>query len=312
MTNILKSHCKINLGLKILGKDKNNYHKIESLVLKLNLHDEINISPNKTSENKITFCQTKDIINTKDNTISKALDLITSLAKGQNITIPKYNIDVVKQVPSLSGLAGGSANGTTVYKYLFEKYLAKKLQFNQNSLAKIGMDCVLFTQNSQLCLLSELGDIVEHEESFLTPEELVKLKLFLSTIEVFLFIPKSYRKQSTGEMYKALNLSTDTLLISPNYKEKIKEVLLKSKDASEFLAMLNKLVLQNDFFDTVKKQSIDIASLSQFCSINKIAHGLSGSGSTIFILGQQGYYNIADFADCSSDFTIIKTTPMLY
>ncbi len=76
--------------------------------------------------------------------------------------------------------------------------------------------------------------------------------------------------------------------------------------------MLNKLVLQNDFFDTVKKQSIDIASLSQFCSINKIAYGLSGSGSAMFILGQKGYYNIADFADCSSDFTIINTTPILY
>ena len=46
----IKSHAKINLSLKVLGKLKSGLHKIETLVTFLSLHDEIEIKKNNDSQ----------------------------------------------------------------------------------------------------------------------------------------------------------------------------------------------------------------------------------------------------------------------
>jgi len=43
----IQSYAKINLSLKVLGKLKNKFHKIESLISIINLHDVIYIKENK-------------------------------------------------------------------------------------------------------------------------------------------------------------------------------------------------------------------------------------------------------------------------
>ena len=42
---LIKSFAKINLSLNILGKYKNNLHKIQSIISYINLYDEIYIMP---------------------------------------------------------------------------------------------------------------------------------------------------------------------------------------------------------------------------------------------------------------------------
>mgnify|MGYP001381619378 FL=1 len=37
----IKSYAKINLCLRVLGKFKNKYHKIESIISPINFYDEI-------------------------------------------------------------------------------------------------------------------------------------------------------------------------------------------------------------------------------------------------------------------------------
>ena len=51
----IKSFAKINLTLKILNKYSNGYHKIESLISKINLADEILIKEIQGSKNRISF-----------------------------------------------------------------------------------------------------------------------------------------------------------------------------------------------------------------------------------------------------------------
>ena len=43
----IKSYAKINFSLKVLRKLKNKFHKIESLISIINLHDIIYIKKNK-------------------------------------------------------------------------------------------------------------------------------------------------------------------------------------------------------------------------------------------------------------------------
>ena len=52
---IIKSHAKVNLSLGVIGRLKSGYHKIESLISFLNLHDEIKIKKIKNKNIKIKF-----------------------------------------------------------------------------------------------------------------------------------------------------------------------------------------------------------------------------------------------------------------
>ena len=52
---IIKSYAKVNLSLGVTGRLKSGYHKIESLISFLNLHDEIKIKKIINKNHKIQF-----------------------------------------------------------------------------------------------------------------------------------------------------------------------------------------------------------------------------------------------------------------
>ena len=52
---IIKSFSKINLHLNVLQKNKNNLHKIESLVMFCGIHDRIELKKSKTNFHNINF-----------------------------------------------------------------------------------------------------------------------------------------------------------------------------------------------------------------------------------------------------------------
>ena len=51
----IKSHAKLNLSLNVIKKVSKNFHKIESLITFINLHDLIYIKEIKNSKHKIKF-----------------------------------------------------------------------------------------------------------------------------------------------------------------------------------------------------------------------------------------------------------------
>ena len=53
--HLIKSYAKINLSLNILRKDKSNFHRIQSVISFLNLHDEIYIRPINKKKHIIRF-----------------------------------------------------------------------------------------------------------------------------------------------------------------------------------------------------------------------------------------------------------------
>ena len=52
---LIKSYAKINLCLGVVGRLKSGYHKIETLVSFINLHDEIKIKKISYKNHKIKF-----------------------------------------------------------------------------------------------------------------------------------------------------------------------------------------------------------------------------------------------------------------
>ena len=148
--NKIKSFAKVNLTLKILNKYSNGYHKIESLISKINLADEILIKETQGSKNRISFSGkfSSNISNT--NTISKLLKILND----QNyIKNKKFNIKVKKNIPQFSGMGGGSMNAASILNYLFKKRIIKTTKNNLIKIAnKVGSDVILGLYESPMIL----------------------------------------------------------------------------------------------------------------------------------------------------------------
>ena len=73
----IKSYAKVNLSLKVLRKNKNNLHEIQSIFSFLNFYDKIYIQPINKKKNIIKF-NGPFSKNLKNNTISKLLYILES------------------------------------------------------------------------------------------------------------------------------------------------------------------------------------------------------------------------------------------
>ena len=137
----IKSFAKINLTIKVLGKYKNGFHKIESLVSKISLSDEILIKEINSFKNKINFTGKFSKSIPESNTVSKLLNLLVD----QNyIKNKKFQIIIKKNIPQFSGMGGGSMNAGSILNYFIKK---KIIKVSKNELIKIaqsiGSDVIL-------------------------------------------------------------------------------------------------------------------------------------------------------------------------
>ena len=138
---MIKSYSKINLFLKVLKKNTNGLHSIQSSVMLLDLCDYINIKSINKKKDKIKFIgQFKKNINSKNNSIAKSLSL---LRKYRFISKSKrYEIIIDKKIPVFAGLGGGTSNAVFLVKYFLKKKINEKiLKIFEN---EIGSDFRLF------------------------------------------------------------------------------------------------------------------------------------------------------------------------
>ena len=133
----LKSNCKINLNLRIIGI-KDGYHMLESVFCPINLCDYIEIDVN--SEDMIVGMD----IPIEENIMYKALKIIKK----------KYNIDkcvkisIEKHIPMQAGLGGGSSNAAFVIKALNKLFNLNLSESELLDIAKeIGSDVPFFIIN---------------------------------------------------------------------------------------------------------------------------------------------------------------------
>ncbi|MDA9678445.1 4-(cytidine 5'-diphospho)-2-C-methyl-D-erythritol kinase, partial [Candidatus Pelagibacter sp.] len=146
----IKSHAKINLALNVVGKSK-SLHRIESIISFLDLHDEILIRKIESKNHKIKFIgKFSNRIKSK-NTISQLLQKIDKKKLLKN----KYQIIVKKNVPSESGLGGGSMNAASIINFFAKK---KIIQLKKKEIIEIcnsiGSDVLLGLYSKNLILRS--------------------------------------------------------------------------------------------------------------------------------------------------------------
>ena len=135
---MIKSHAKINLSLNVLGKINSNFHRIETIVSFISLHDEIYIKNINKKKHKILFYGKFSKGIPSSNTVSK---LMKFMDKQNLLNGKKYSIKIKKNIPQKAGLGGGSMNAASIIRFFLlkrDKIISKNKIFELSE--KVGSD----------------------------------------------------------------------------------------------------------------------------------------------------------------------------
>ena len=105
--------AKINIGLHVLRGQKNGFHAIESIFQSVTLCDELAVSVYEGKNACVVFCETMEL--PKNNTI------VSSYRAFRDVTgkdLPSVRVRLAKQIPSGSGLGGGSSDAAVFIRAL--------------------------------------------------------------------------------------------------------------------------------------------------------------------------------------------------
>jgi 4-diphosphocytidyl-2-C-methyl-D-erythritol kinase len=253
---IFISPAKVNLGLKITGKDPaDGYHTIESVFDPVSLYDIIDIAPKSGKNVEIIDCFGALNIPQEKNIMYKAVKLIFDeyhVKKGIKITLYKY-------IPNGAGLGGGSSNAATVIKAVNILY---DLHMTAGDMVKIGYKCgsdVPFFIKCRRSLVTGKGNKIREVKD-------KKLKWYVIAVH------KNIRV-CTKDAYKWFdeekNLTKDLSYTNIIYRN--------SKERQGFL--------YNDFESVVFGKYPELKEIKEsFFKFNCLDASLSGSGSAVYAL----------------------------
>ncbi len=238
--NFKKIQCfaKINLSLNVIKKLPNKYHKIESLITFIKLSDFVKIKEINNSKHKISFSGKYSLGIKKKNSITKLFDL---LDKKKLLKNRKFEINVKKNIPQMSGMGGGSMNASFILNYLIKK---KFFNISHKNLIKIanevGSDVALGLEKKN-SILQESGKIIRLKNKLNLHVLVVMPNFGCSTKSIF-----SKVNQFSKPLYLKGNKSFFTPKNLAQSKNDLENVVFKKyskmKDLKNFVSRLPNIV----------------------------------------------------------------------
>jgi 4-diphosphocytidyl-2-C-methyl-D-erythritol kinase len=252
------AQAKINLALRVFGKQADGYHSIETVFLRLDLGDDIEIRT--TSGARSLRCFEMRDKRPEENLAYRAAELFaneTGWPKG-------FEIEIVKNIPIGGGLGGGSADAAAVLQIL--NTLSSKPMASEKLLglaARVGSDTPFLASDYVMALSWGRG------------ERLLRLKP-LPSRDVQLFLPPF--GIDTGEAYALLDEARGPYTgAGPRLTT---EMFLDWTSASK-----NSV---NDFEPVMRKRHKEIDALLARGDRHGLFYRMSGSGSTVFKVTGEG------------------------
>lgn len=242
-------NCKINIGLSILEKLPDGYHRIESLMFPIPLRDILEIIPSSSGKTKLSVTGIVPQGEMEQNLCYRGWKLMH-----ESYGIPAVEMHLHKLIPHGAGLGGGSSDAAFTLQMLNDLFKLNLSQTDLESLAfKLGMDCPFFLLNSPA--------IATHKGEMLNPVQFSR-----SGYQLYLVKPET--SVSTAEAYAG---------VRPSMPETSPAEWIHSP-ISEW-----KEKVRNDFEETVFKAYPLIAEIK-----NELYHqgalyaSMSGSGSAVY------------------------------
>lgn len=137
----IRASAKVNLGLRVVGKRRDGYHLIDTIMVPVSLYDEIEIARAKPSAKLTVACDDPKIPSGKKNIVYKAAEALL----GKDAAKRPLSIHIVKRIPAGAGLGGGSSDAAAVLVGLNRLLRLKKTRRELMALgAKVGADVPFF------------------------------------------------------------------------------------------------------------------------------------------------------------------------
>jgi 4-diphosphocytidyl-2-C-methyl-D-erythritol kinase len=246
------AQAKINLALRVLGKDTDGYHAIETVFLRLELGDDIEIRT--TTGKRSLKCYEMRDWPAEGNLAFRAAALYadeTGWPKG-------FEIEIVKNIPIGGGLGGGSADAAAVLRIL--NGLAPKPISDEALLAlggRLGSDVPFLASDYAMAMAWGRGDKLLR----LDPLPIRDVQLFFPPFGI-----------DTAQAYALLDEARgDSLSRNPELTTEMFE--------SWESAAKNSV---NDFEPIIRPRWPEIDALLARGARSGVFHRMSGSGSTVF------------------------------
>jgi 4-diphosphocytidyl-2C-methyl-D-erythritol kinase len=149
-----KAYAKINLTFEVLGKRRDGYHEIISIMQAISLCDVLTFEPHDGIQ---LACDVAELVS-PNNLAYKAATLMQGLAHGSR----GVAITLSKGIPPASGLGGGSSDAAVALQILNKMW---GVNLPQKSLidvaAQLGSDVPFFVSGSLTALTTGRGEKVE-------------------------------------------------------------------------------------------------------------------------------------------------------
>ncbi len=149
----LKAHAKVNLGLNIIAKRGDGFHEVDTLLARLEHHDELTIEPRERGIS-LTL-ENADLPTDNKNLAYRAAEMYVSAANETR----GVHIHLKKNIPLAAGLAGGSSDAAAVLRGLSQMYPS---DVDLMAIAKeLGSDVSFFVRDSSAARARGRGEKLE-------------------------------------------------------------------------------------------------------------------------------------------------------
>lgn len=278
----ITANAKINLFLRVKGTLPNGYHSLYTVMQEIACADQITVNIDDTRKGFKINCIGRSDIDPKKNLCRKACDrFYSNMKKIREGFVPPYTeIELIKNIPSESGMGGGSSDAAAILLVLQEHF---GNPFEEEQLLKIAVNVgadVPFFLYGGTALCEKVGEDVTPIGNLAGLGVLIaKPNAGVSTPECFALIDKEPAKLFDGDAYA----------------EYIESLKTPSKDASEILSKITAGgdLLVNDLESPATKLIPEISDIRT--SLEKLGSPycrMTGSGSAVFAL----FENLEDAA----------------
>lgn len=278
----ITANAKINLFLRVKGTLPNGYHSLYTVMQEIACADQITVNIDDTRTGFKINCIGRSDIDPKKNLCRKACDrFYSNMKKIRDGFVPPYTeIELIKNIPSESGMGGGSSDAAAILLVLQEHF---GNPFEEEHLLKIAVNVgadVPFFLYGGTALCEKVGEDVTPIGTLAGLGVLIaKPNAGVSTPECFALIDKEPAKPFDVDAYA-------------KYIEGLKA---PSKSASE---ILEKIVaggdlLVNDLESPASKLIPEISDIrTALENLGSAYCRMTGSGSAVFAL----FENLEDAA----------------
>jgi 4-diphosphocytidyl-2-C-methyl-D-erythritol kinase len=188
---IVFPHCKINLGLRILGRRPDGFHDIESIFYPVPWRDALEVVRSDVFSFR-SFGLPLDG-NSESNLCVRAYRML-----GGRYQLRPVAMCLLKNIPAGAGLGGGSSNATFTLRLLNEfLQLNASMQELKSMAVQLGSDCPFFLDDAP-CLVTGRGEILQPLNLDLSAYNIVIVKTQVAINTAWAYAQLSRHRRETG------------------------------------------------------------------------------------------------------------------